>query len=383
MKEIRKVALVLGYDSAVDRDAVGVYTEQLHKHMVLALEEAPKPDLDIDLVPFRPHSATEWLKGFSDTLENYDLVHVEYPFEGWGTSVGPGVCPGFLKLFARYGRAKLVTTFHEWHLMHPLRKTSVLPLALSSDGVLFVSNREHATFKKSLPYKLRSTKPATGVIPIGINISIAESSAEEIEEMRNRLLNWNGAEASMLLGSFGFIYAAKQPDKMIDTLRVLLEQGIKTRLVVAGDFMEDHVAEKNRFFKRIKALGLEDYVLFLGFVRDEAELSRLLSACNAVLLLFSDGVSARRSSFWTVLELGVPVITTAPSFEGEFCNLLDLQLLHGEVEFVSAGEAPERLSDVARQFDQFRLPQQRRGISPNWRSIANEHMGFYRGVLAA
>jgi glycosyltransferase involved in cell wall biosynthesis len=151
-------------------------------------------------------------------------------------------------------------------------------------------------------------------------------------------------------------------------------------LVVAGDFPADHVAEKRRFMQNIRSLGLEHHVLFLGFVEDTTALARTLSACNAVLLLFSDGVSARRSSFWTVLELGVPLVSTRPGFEGEFDNLLPRHF-HNDLRLVDPKEEAGSLAATVAQFKEFRLPQQRRDISPDWRAIADEHIAFYRKIL--
>lgn len=380
MREVQKVALMLGSNPAVDRDAIGPYTVQLHKYMLLALEEDSESNLDVDLIPFRPRSVAEWIKGFADVLRDYDLVHIEYPFEGWGTSIAPGVCPGLLSLIHPYRKTKLVTTLHEWRIMHPLRKASILPLVLRSHGTLFVSNREHEAFRSGPCYRLRSRKPLTDVIPLGVIVNVPALSTEELLDTRHQLLNWKGFSVDLLLGYFGFVYAAKQPDKMLYALKALLDQGTRARLVLAGDFMADHVEEKQEFIRKIRDLGLENHALFLGFIEDEAELARVLCACNAVLLLFSDGVSARRTSFWTVLELGVPVVTTNPPFEDEFRDLLRPEDMEN-VEFVNVDATPNDVATVVRRFEEFRLPEQRRDLSPSWESMAAEHLDFYRKVL--
>lgn len=380
MKDAHKVALLLGSDPSMDKDAIGPYTVQLYRHMILELEESPEPDLDVDLVPFHPRSAREWVRSFTDVFRNYDLVHIEYPFEGWGTSVAPGLLPGLLRSISPYSKTKLVTTLHEWRIMHPLRKASILPLVWRSHGTLFVSNREREAFVNGPCYRLRARKPLTDVIPLGVIISIPELNSEELLYTRSQLLNWNGVGVDVLLGYFGFIYAAKQPDKMLHTLKTLLKQDIRARLVLAGDFMADHVEEKKGFLKEVESLGLKNHVLLLGFIKDEDELARILSACNAVLLLFSDGVSARRTSFWTVLELGAPVVTTRPSFRDEFRDLLRSE--HTEcIEFVDVDVAPHDLATVTKRFGEFRLPEQRIGSSPSPQDMAGEHLSFYRRLL--
>jgi glycosyltransferase involved in cell wall biosynthesis len=376
----RSVSLILGSDPTIDRDGVGQYTEQLYKHISAVVEEDRVRDLNVDLVLLRPGSLQEWRSNFTKIFERSDLVHIEYPYEGWGTSPVPGLYPGYLRHIPPHRTAKVVTTFHEWRSMHPLRKASILPLALSSSGILFVSDHEHTTFRNSLCYRLRITKPITRVIPIGVNLTIPELRVKETLDVRKRLLDWKGDKADVLLGYFGFIYDSKQPIKMLRTLKSLLDLGVKARLVIAGDFPADHVAEKKRFMQNIRSLGLEHCVLFLGFVEDATTLARTLSACNAVLLLFSDGVSARRSSFWTILELGIPLVTTRPSFEGEFDNLLPRRF-HSDLRLVDPTEEAESLAATVAQFKEFRLPQQRRDISPGWRAIADEHIAFYRKIL--
>ena len=376
----RTVSLILGSDPAVDRDGVGQYTEQLYRHIAAGIEEDRAPDLKVDLVLLRPTSLWEWRTKLAKTFERSDLVHVEYPYEGWGTSPVPGLYPGYLKHVPPRKSAEVVTTFHEWRSMHPLRKASIVPLALSSSGVLFVSDREHAAFRDSFCYRFRTRKPTTRVIPIGVNLTIPGLRVSEILDVRERLLAWGGTRVDLLLGYFGFIYDSKQPLRMLRTLKALLALGVKTRLVIAGDFPADHGAEKKRFMQYIRSLGLEQYVRFLGFVEDEAALARTLSACNAVLLLFSDGASARRSSLWTVLELGVPLITTRPGSAGEFDDLLPRHF-RGGLRFVDPTEEAKSLATVVARFARFGPPRQRRGISPCWRTIADDHIAFYRKIL--
>jgi glycosyltransferase involved in cell wall biosynthesis len=374
-----KVSLVLGSDSARDKDAVGQYTEILYEHLSSELAKRHEDGLSVELVLLRPNSLKEWWTGLARVFERCDLVHIEYPFEGWGASIAPGLLPPIMGLIPGRRRAKIATTFHEWRTMHPLRKGSILPLALFSDAVLFVSERERSAYHASLLARLRKRQKAR-VIPIGINVTLPALGDKEILEERE-LLSDGDAPAEFLLGCFGFIYSAKQPYKVLHTLRSLLERGVRARLVFAGDFPADHVKEKRDFLRHIEALGLGDHVALLGFL-DDMVLARVLSACNVVLLLFSDGVSVRRGSFWTMLELGVPVITTSPPSEREFLGLLPNEPLENVV-YVSADESAESLAEASRRFARFGVPQRRPGISPGWNRIARDHVAFYREILDA
>jgi glycosyltransferase involved in cell wall biosynthesis len=377
--EQRRVSLILGSDPAKDKDAVGQYTEILYEQ-VAKIAEHDENKLSVRLVLLQPPSFREWWMQLSRIFEHSDLVHIEYPFEGWGTSIAPGLLPAIMRLLPKHRHTKIVTTFHEWRTMHPLRKASVLPLALFSDGLLFVSEQERSAYCAGLWHNFHREQE-TGMIPIGINVTLPELSEEEIIEERERLLNCKDTTVEVLLCCFGFIYAAKQPYKALRALKVLLDRGVRARLVFAGDFPADHLKEKREFLQQIETLGLGNYVLLLGFL-DDAVLTRVISACDAVLLLFSDGVSARRGSFWTVLELGIPLITTRPASEGEFHNLLPEAPLE-DLVFVDANEAEERLADIIARFARFRVPKRRSGISPDWERIAGDHVTFYHEVLGA
>jgi glycosyltransferase involved in cell wall biosynthesis len=381
MERVFKVALLGSDPTMVEEgaDPVGLGTKLLYNHMSTMLEESRERNLDVELVPFYPGSQREWVRGLASILERCDLLHVEYYFEAWGTSPSPGLYPGLFKLLPRYRHVKLMTKIHEWRLLHPLRKASVLPLVSFAEGILFASKRELSTFQGSLPYKLRLRKPLIDVTPHGVQVAIPHVHPKEILDVRRQLLSWGGVEVDTLIGYFGKVYASKQPDKLLRTLKALLERGVRARLVMAGDFPVDHTVQKEDFFQRIKSLNLENHVVFLGFIADERALALALSACNTVLLLFSDGVAVHKGSFWTALELGVPIITTEPP-PGEFDDFLP-QGFDKNVQFVHRIAEPGGIAAAVKQFDEFRLPQQRRGISPSWKVIAGKHIAFYRQIL--
>src|SRR5439155_685810 len=63
------------------------------------------------------------------------------------------------------------------------------------------------------------------------------------------------------------------------------------------------------------------------------EISKLLSACDLMLLPFVDGISARRTSAVTALQHGLPLLTTRG-------NRLDALFVHGQnVYLVPCGDS--------------------------------------------
>lgn len=375
----KKIALIVGYDSNKDKDAVGQYSEQLYQNIV------KQEQIDIDFIRFIPKNFIEWIKGLNKIFRNYDLIHIQYPFENWGKSVWPGIYPAILKQF--YGKKKkLIFTFHEWNSVHPLRKASILPVALKSDGLIFVSNHESEGYLKSGVYKYNFAKPTVSVIPIGVNLEIPDLDEEAILSKRKKFTQSKTESYDLLLGYFGFVYEWKQPYKMLKIIKELHNAGIKAKLVMAGDFPKDHIEQKRQFFREISLLGLENHIDFLGFIKDELELATVMSACDIVLLLFHDGVSARRSSFWYILELGVPLITTKPKQEYEFNNLLDIDLLINQqrIILVDREASPKEIAIRIKQIDKNRLPknERRKRLSPDWKIIALKHIELYKNILS-
>lgn len=94
----------------------------------------------------------------------------------------------------------------------------------------------------------------------------------------------------------------KRPELAIDTVAELVRRGRRVRLVVAGDGPMRHALEQ-------RALGLP--VSFLGFVRDRAEMARLLGSSDVVLApgpIETFGLAALES-----LSCGTPVVANALS----------------------------------------------------------------------
>lgn len=380
---MKKVALVVGYDPHMDRDAVGQYSDQLYNSIQNNMKDYSER-LSVDLIRFKPKSTIDWIKGINDLLKSYDLVHVQYPFESWGNSIFPAFYPPFAKIMRR--NKKLIFTFHEWNSVHPLRKLSMVPAASMSDGIIFVSNNEKQGYIKDPIYKFSISKPKTSIIPIGVNLNFPIVSDSEVLERRNHTTlpeKEQSEKFDFVIGYFGFIYEWKQPYKIIETVRILNEKGLKTKLVMAGDFPSDHIVQKNKFLKKISELNINEFVDFQGFVEDEKELALIMKSCDLVMLLFNDGVSARRSSFWYILELGIPLLTTAPQNDSEFDNLIDLPHLREEnkIMFTDPNDSAENIalsiSSVKHEFEVYK----RNPISPKWSDIAYKHLHVYANFL--
>jgi glycosyltransferase involved in cell wall biosynthesis len=356
MTETKPIALVTG-SLPPDMCGVGDYTQRLYEEL------APLAPVDLVHRPIRRLLEADLLRVFAGRR----LVHVQYPSEGWGKSLMPGLLPLFR------GRTKLLVTLHEWSIMHPLRKRAIAPLIRLADGFIFVSPLELREFERTAsPAALR--KPRWH-IPIGINLSIPELSEQEVMAFRERELP--GQER--LVTHFGFVHPGKQPEKLLGMMSSLQKIGVRARLVFVGGFQAKTGALEQELRAESERLGVAGSVIWRGFVEDEHEAALWMSASDANISLFDDGVSARRGSFWYASQHGCHVITTEPQDGMEFAGLEALSPPH--VTLVRPDVDAERLAQIVRDLPPFRpfrfppLP------APSWRSIAEAHAKVYGEML--
>lgn len=294
--------LVTGSLPAYQKDGVGDYTMQLYR----ALHDA---GVDVELMHQPIQTPAAWY-GLFRRIPHSSTVIIQYPCEGYGNSVVPGLASIISGLATRH--VHLAVTLHEWAQMHFLRKLSIMPLLVGARDIIFVSATERRAFESSRLRLLGG--PRLHTIPIGSNISMHRPTREAVVRKRAHLIG----SASRLVVHFGFIYEAKQPQKLLQTVAAMRNFGQPTQLVLVGGFPDDHEVGARRFRAAALSLGIEDNVTQFGYVESAAEVMEIISAADAVVSLYSDGLTARRSSFWAAAQAGVPVVTTAISTPGEF-----------------------------------------------------------------
>jgi glycosyltransferase involved in cell wall biosynthesis len=373
--------MLAGYDAASDRCAVGEYGECLVRELPGAQRDAP---LQFERVVFKPKSLLGWFS-LPDAARRSSIVHIQYPYEGWGSSPFPGALGVVAKRGWPLAKTKVVTTFHEWRSMHWLRKLSILPLAYWSDMLVFVSKRERDAYCQSLVGRLRGRRQRVEVIPIGVNLHVPVIDRGRVLEARRQILGDEQVRRGVIIGFFGFVYGWKQPEKLLDAIGEMQRNGLNAKLLICGDFPDGHETQRKLFWDSVRERGLGDHVVHKGYVEDEVVLAHLLAACDAHLYLYKDGVSSRRGSFWYSLELGSTIICSPPEYPGEFDGLIDLEKLcrSGAVRFVDADVTGGELARVIAESPQFDVPGHSTARAPSWRSIAAWHCRAYRDLLGA
>lgn len=354
----KKVLAIESYIRGVHKCAVGQYFEKIKERIV----EDDKMDF------FNVLSMGDWFKLF---FRRESLVHFQYPVEAWGNSLFPGFF-GFI-FASRFFTRKYIITMHEWQRMNCLRKLSIVPFVFFANGIIFVSPREKIEFEKNKLFGLINKK--ISVIPIGVNITRHDICLDEIMAQRENLLSGG---FDFICGVFGFIYKAKQIEKTIESLVCMKSKGFNPLLLICGDVPDGGDEYKKSILRIIEKNNLEGNVKFYGYIEDEVLLARLLSSCNAVVQLYDDGLSSRRSSFWYTSEMGIPCVTTYPEREDEFDFIYSYNPYEDKnTKFVKKDCLPIDISNVLlNNFSAWSLPA-KRICAPSWEFVKNEHKEYY------
>jgi len=359
------IALVTGSLPPHDVCGVGDYTRCLFDEL-----EKVQP-VDLLHIPIRRPVEAELLRVF----RGREIVHVEYPTEGWGKSVLPSFLPMARSLYGR--QARLLLTLHEWSQMNRVRRASILPLVARADAFIFVTSHEREAFLSSAPAAARS-KPSW-VIPIGVNLQVPVVPSEEVLAFRDELLD--GGKFDLLVTHFGFIHAGKQPGKLLDTIVALREAGRRPRLVLVGGFQQDKQGEREAFEREIAARGIADAVKFTGFVEDEKLAALYMASGDVNVSLFADGLSSRRGSFWYSTQHGCALVTTSPTDWRDFERVKD-SLRPPHVNFVQKDASAKEIADAVLSIEPYAPFRYPRVPVEQWSDIARLHGEVYAALRA-
>ncbi|MBI5206435.1 MAG: glycosyltransferase family 4 protein, partial [Candidatus Firestonebacteria bacterium] len=169
------------------------------------------------------------------------------------------------------------------------------------------------------------------------------------DEVRKRL---KVTENTILIIFLGFINKEKSLESLFRALRLIYDQSRKAKLLIIG---EPGGFEKNeavtKYYEDLKklshALDLDNDVFWAGYCSSQDVSMSLLSSDLAVLP-FYDGISGKRSSFWSVLEHGLTTITTFSPEE----NIPEGLENNKNVILVPAGDADELKDAIIKCMDE-------------------------------
>jgi glycosyltransferase involved in cell wall biosynthesis len=214
----------------------------------------------------------------------------------------------------RQRRPPVVVTFHDLKVPYlfpkagPLRRWVVHLLARRADSVI-VTNREDELRLSALKPRIANLTR----IPIGSNIPSALPPGYDRAAERAR---WGIAPDDVLIGYFGFLNQSKGGEELIETLGLLVEQGLPAHLLKIGGRVGTSDPTNRAYADSVDCLiadrGLQERVHWTGYLPPR-RVSASLCATDVCVLPYRDGVSFRRGSLLACLAHGRAVITTHPA----------------------------------------------------------------------
>jgi glycosyltransferase involved in cell wall biosynthesis len=216
-------------------------------------------------------------------------------------------------LFARLRGRRIILVQHEWGGLHWLRRATYLPAVMLADRIVMFS----ALVRKEL-----ADDPVVGwtarkcaLAPLPPNMEAPAGVADS--KLRHRLAEAR-TQGRLVIGHFGSIYPAKQPNAMLDICATLKARGLKPLVVYIGSFIQAMDNVEQDFYARAKELGVEHDVIVSGYVASDREVFGLFGELDAFCYPLDEGLTARRASVLTGVQSAKPVVVTGPTETDEF-----------------------------------------------------------------
>jgi glycosyltransferase involved in cell wall biosynthesis len=291
-----------------------------------------------------------------------DVVHVQYPTQGYGTGTLPWLLP---PAFWRRG-TPVVQTWHEhffgmtyqpnWHGF----RWAAYCLALTPGDVVVV--RPDYRENMSRWWRVVSRHKSLELVPSAPSIPRVLLSDEERVEIRRRF----APDGRALLVFFGFFFEHKGID---DLLRIM--DPVRHRLVLVGE-VKDWDPYQTALVERLRREPYASAVEWAGFL-EPLEAGRILAAADAVVLPLRTGAGSWNTSLQAAILQGTFLLTTSLERHGYDADR--------NTYFARPGD----LSDLKEGLDRHLgrrnpvAPDER--LLPTWPSIARKHLAIYERAL--
>jgi glycosyltransferase involved in cell wall biosynthesis len=216
-------------------------------------------------------------------------------------------------LMAKLRRRKIVLIQHEWAGLHWARRLTYIPALLLADTIVMFSPLVRRELADDSLVGWTAKKCVLAPLPPNIE---APAGIED-SKLRQHLAAAR-AEGRLVIGHFGSIYPAKQPNALLDIGAILKERGLKPLIVYIGSFIRGVDKVEEEFFARAAELGLTDDVIVSGYVASDQAVFGLFSEVDVFCYPLDEGLTARRSSVLTCVQSGKPLVVTGPALPEEF-----------------------------------------------------------------
>ncbi len=237
-------------------------------------------------------------------------VVCNFPIVAWKRVI---VRPLLALAIARLRRRRVVLIQHEWGGLHWLRRVTYIPALLLANTIIMFSPLVRRELAGDRLVGWTSRKCVLAPLPPNI-----EAPAEVVESRLQQRLAEARQAGRLVIGHFGSIYPAKQPNALLGIGAILKQRGHKPLIVYIGSFIRGVDKVEQEFWARAAELGLSDDVIVSDYLASDHEVFGLFSEVDAFCYPLQEGLSARRSSVLTCVQSGHQVIVTGPTLAEEF-----------------------------------------------------------------
>lgn len=232
------------------------------------------------------------------------IQYTPHSFDHRGITFAINLLPTLL----RFSQVRIITNFHELYITFSRsikRNTGAL---WQRSSAMLLATASHALTVTAPEWQSRlqsiGIRKSVEMIPVGSNIPLAPISDEDRALLRNSIFRKTDG---LLVAGFGARHDRDIPTALY-ALQQLKKRGPAKLVWIGGG--NPNPQQTLSIEQALRDHGLDgNDVEWTGALR-HPEVSRLLSACDVMILPFVDGVSTRRTSAVSALQHGLPLLTT-------------------------------------------------------------------------
>jgi glycosyltransferase involved in cell wall biosynthesis len=242
----------------------------------------------------------------------------------------------------RLRKRRVILIQHEWAGLHWLRRITYIPALLLADTIVMFSPLVRSELAGDPAVGWTAKKCVLAPLPPNI-----EAPAGIADTKLRRRLAAAREQGRLVIGHFGSIYPAKQPNALLNICAILKARGQKPLIVYVGSFIRGVDEVEKEFYARAAELGVIDDVMVSGYVASDHEVFGLFSEIDAFCYPLEEGLTARRASIVTCVQSTRPVIVTGPARSDEFDHHPRFKQLieRGAVVLVARGSDDDAYAD--------------------------------------
>jgi glycosyltransferase involved in cell wall biosynthesis len=280
-------------------------------------------------------------------------VVCNFPIVAWKPVI---LRPLLALAIARLRGRRVILIQHEWTGLHWLRRITYIPALLLANRIVMFSPLVQRELAADRIIGWTAKKAVLAPLPPNL-----EAPADIADSRLQQRLAAAREQGRLVIGHFGSIYPAKQPNALLGICAVLKQRGLKPLVVYIGSFIRGVDTVEEDFKACAAALGVTDDVVVSGYVASDHEVFGLFTEIDAFCYPLDEGLTARRSSILAGVQSGRPVIVTGPAENDEFDHHPRFRQLidQGAIVLVPRGATEEFYADkilTALKWPSVRMP---------------------------